>query len=223
MALPTRKRYEASRFRVQPIPLAAQDLLELLQGVRRNGEGRWMARCPAHGDKGPSLSIREGDDGRILLHDFGGCSLAEIADALGIQVRQLFPASDTPWKPTKPRRDPERDTWALVHRLRALHRPKEPERFKRELRFVGKLILGGTGALAKVPPTFKADCLVFPLRILFQAMQELGKQGKPCLWFSPLAMAREVDWAAGRRGAGRERFQVFLWARMAVGAARCKP
>ena len=35
------------------------------------GEGTWQAHCPAHDDRSPSLSIREAEDGRVLLHDFG--------------------------------------------------------------------------------------------------------------------------------------------------------
>ena len=49
-----------------------QPILDRLEGVRRCGEG-YMARCPNHDDHTPSLSIREGRDGRILLHCFGGC------------------------------------------------------------------------------------------------------------------------------------------------------
>ena len=33
-----------------------------------NGGGRYKALCPAHADRSPSLSICEGDDGRVLLH-----------------------------------------------------------------------------------------------------------------------------------------------------------
>jgi len=47
---------------------AAQRLLDRLDGVKRVADGRWMAKCPAHEDKRPSLSIRETDDGRVLLH-----------------------------------------------------------------------------------------------------------------------------------------------------------
>ena len=42
-------------------------ILSKLQGVTRNGDG-WKARCPAHDDQTPSLSITEGDDGRTLLN-----------------------------------------------------------------------------------------------------------------------------------------------------------
>ena len=48
-------------------------LLERLERVTQTPSG-WMARCPGHEDRHPSLSIREGDDGRILIHCHAGCT-----------------------------------------------------------------------------------------------------------------------------------------------------
>jgi DNA primase len=47
--------------------MSAEALLAHLDKVRRTGAGRWIARCPAHDDKSPSLAIRELDDGRTLI------------------------------------------------------------------------------------------------------------------------------------------------------------
>ena len=66
-------------------------LLGRLDGVRANGSGRWIARCPAHTDKHPSLSVAEGADGRVLVHDFGGCDLHAILAAVGMEAADLFP------------------------------------------------------------------------------------------------------------------------------------
>ena len=41
-------------------------------GGRKVGS-RWMARCPAHADHNPSLSIQSGNDGKILVCCFAGC------------------------------------------------------------------------------------------------------------------------------------------------------
>jgi hypothetical protein len=70
---------------------AATKLLDRLDGVRQSGPGRWLARCPAHEDRRPSLSIRELDDGRCLLHDFGGCDTEAVLGALGLEMQALFP------------------------------------------------------------------------------------------------------------------------------------
>jgi len=66
-------------------------ILSRLDKVRPGSmRGTWMARCPAHNDKGPSLSIRELDDGRILIHDFGGCDTSDVLGALGLRIDDLF-------------------------------------------------------------------------------------------------------------------------------------
>jgi hypothetical protein len=41
-------------------------LLDHLERVKQTGPGRWIARCPAHEDRSPSLSVRELEDGRLL-------------------------------------------------------------------------------------------------------------------------------------------------------------
>lgn len=69
-------------------------VLSRLEGVRRNGEG-YMALCPAHPDRDPSLSIKEGDNGGVLLHCFAGCESPAVVEALGLQLRDLFPDSLT--------------------------------------------------------------------------------------------------------------------------------
>lgn len=82
--------------------MTAENLLSKLDRVKRTGAGRWIARCPAHDDKGPSLSIRETDDGRILLHCFGqGCSAAEIVAAVGLEITDLFPPRQHHGKPDR--------------------------------------------------------------------------------------------------------------------------
>lgn len=64
--------------------------LARLDHVVRRGEG-WAARCPAHEDTDPSLSVAEADDGSVLTHCFAGCTRAEILAALGLHERDLHP------------------------------------------------------------------------------------------------------------------------------------
>jgi putative DNA primase/helicase len=49
-------------------------------GGRRSGSA-WMAKCPAHEDSTPSLSLRE-DGGKILLHCHAGCAQRDVIEAL---------------------------------------------------------------------------------------------------------------------------------------------
>lgn len=50
-----------------------------------------MARCPAHDDHTPSLSINDGRDGRTVLKCFAGCSYESILAAMQLTVADLFP------------------------------------------------------------------------------------------------------------------------------------
>lgn len=65
--------------------------LSQLDNVRKRQQGQWSARCPAHDDKGPSLSVRETAEGAVLLHCFAGCEAGEIVGAMGLELHDLFP------------------------------------------------------------------------------------------------------------------------------------
>jgi len=59
--------------------MTAETIARELHG-RRSGAG-WMARCPAHQDRDPSLSIRE-TDGKLLVHCHAGCDQRDVVAAL---------------------------------------------------------------------------------------------------------------------------------------------
>lgn len=92
-------------------------LLSRLDGVKKTGTNRWTAKSPTRNERTASLSIRLTDDGRVLLHDFGGSDAAEILAALGISWIQLIP-------PHLRRKDahakPERQGFPCFDALRAL-------------------------------------------------------------------------------------------------------
>jgi len=66
-------------------------LLGGLSKVKNTGKNDWVACCPAHADKSPSLSITEKSDGRVLLKCFAGCSADEVVGAIGMQLSDLMP------------------------------------------------------------------------------------------------------------------------------------
>ena len=77
-----------------------ENILSRLQKVRQSGNS-WTARCPAHEDKQPSLSISYGIKG-ILLNCHAGCTPDAITGAVGLSMRDLFyDASDSPKTPHK--------------------------------------------------------------------------------------------------------------------------
>lgn len=69
--------------------MTAAAFADLVQ-AQPTGAGRWKARCPAHSDRSPSLSIREGNDGRVLVLCRAGCTLDSILAALRLGKRDLF-------------------------------------------------------------------------------------------------------------------------------------
>lgn len=71
--------------------MSADTLLSRLEKVKRTGPGRWQARCPSHDDRGPSLAVRELDDGRILVHCFAGCDVQSVLSAASLEMDALFP------------------------------------------------------------------------------------------------------------------------------------
>jgi hypothetical protein len=71
--------------------MSADVLLSHLENVKRTGDGRWLARCPAHEDRRASLTVRELGDGRVLAHCFAGCAINEVVSAAGLDMTVLFP------------------------------------------------------------------------------------------------------------------------------------
>jgi DNA primase len=74
--------------------MAIDRLLGSLRKVKSKGKHSWTACCPAHEDRSPSLAIRLVEDGRILLHCFGGCAVDDVLGAVGMDVGELFPETD---------------------------------------------------------------------------------------------------------------------------------
>lgn len=76
-------------------------LLSRLDGVKQTGRNRWIARCPSHDDRSPSLSVSSTED-RLLICCFAGCGAADIVHSLGLELRDLFYEKHTKHR-TRPR------------------------------------------------------------------------------------------------------------------------
>jgi len=74
--------------------MQVEEFLSLLSGVKQAGRGRWIARCPHHNDRKPSLAITKGDRVPILLHCFAGCDPDQIVAAVGLELSDLMPEHD---------------------------------------------------------------------------------------------------------------------------------
>lgn len=80
-------------------------LLDRLRKVQSRGNGQYMACCPAHEDKTPSLSIKDTGDGRILVNCLAGCATENVLSSIGLDFKDITPPTPIAHhlKPIKPR------------------------------------------------------------------------------------------------------------------------
>lgn len=71
--------------------MSIETILSRVQKVRKSSSNSWMACCPAHEDKNPSLSIRDLGDGRILLNCLAGCETLDVLGAVGMEWSDVMP------------------------------------------------------------------------------------------------------------------------------------
>jgi len=95
--------------------MRVSEFLAHLEAVRHTGHG-WTALCPAHADKTPSLSVAEGDDGRILIQCFAGCTAKAILAVIGLTFADLWPDREPRRRPRRPIRKPWRYDWRRTSR-----------------------------------------------------------------------------------------------------------
>jgi hypothetical protein len=74
-----------------------ENLLSRLTKVKGRA-GNFVACCPAHDDKTPSMAVKE-QDGKIILHCFAGCSVENIVGAIGMDMTDLFPPAEPKYTP----------------------------------------------------------------------------------------------------------------------------
>jgi len=90
--------------------MTVEILLNELHKVRKSGSDSWMACCPSHEDRTPSLRVTESSDGHILIHCFAGCSAEEVMSAVGLEMGELFPDKDQHSFDDSPNYPPPRET-----------------------------------------------------------------------------------------------------------------
>lgn len=78
-----RQKVSPDQFQSYPDADAVRNAAELAEALdaRPSGDG-WQARCPAHDDRTPSLSIGAGSDGAPLVHCHAGCEQEAVLEAL---------------------------------------------------------------------------------------------------------------------------------------------
>jgi hypothetical protein len=103
--------------------MTIETFLDRFEDVRSHGNGRHLARCSAHLDKNPSLSIREVGT-KLLVKCWAGCDTSKVIEAVGLTMADLF--TDCPTassqRPTPSRQRMNRDDVAVRFELGALDR-----------------------------------------------------------------------------------------------------
>lgn len=72
---------------------AVSAILSKFDKVKASG-GQWLVVCPGHPDKSPSLAVKEGSDGSVLLKCHAGCDTDRILAAMGLSAAALFEPKD---------------------------------------------------------------------------------------------------------------------------------
>ena len=136
---------------------------------------------------------------------------------MDVEAMQLFPARpDQPWRPSVRRPDPYREARDFLFRLCTLGELPPREVWEKELRLVGGILTGGSRALHELPPSCVQSIRTFPLRVLFQATQELVKDGEHDT-FTHSDLTREI---ARWGGVGYDEDYVRHWCEAAVRRAQ---
>lgn len=68
-----------------------ETILSRLDKVKPTGNGEWVACCPAHDDRDPSLAVKDAGDGRVLLHCFAQCPPLAVLEAIGLTFADVMP------------------------------------------------------------------------------------------------------------------------------------
>ena len=66
-----------------------KEFVTCFQGVKPNGNG-YIARCPGHDDRSPSLGINVAEDGRMLVICHAGCTTDDVLQAVDLEMADLF-------------------------------------------------------------------------------------------------------------------------------------
>lgn len=71
--------------------MSVEKILNKLTKVKRTSNSSWLACCPSHDDRSPSLSIKDTGEGKLMLNCFAGCETIDVLGALGLDWEDVMP------------------------------------------------------------------------------------------------------------------------------------
>jgi hypothetical protein len=139
--------------------------------ARPVGPGRYLAHCPGplhkRGDRHPSLSIREGANGRTLFHCFGGCVTADVLRGAGLTWANLFAAPLSPQQALEAKR--QRDTAMAEARARRRERGALADRYRK----LNELVSAMAARLVDMPEGEEGDAISSLLHSAIDRVHEI--------------------------------------------------
>jgi hypothetical protein len=136
----------------------AESIAKALGGHRAGAT--WIARCPAHEDRKPNLSIGSGKDGKVLMRCHAGCGQRDVIAIL--RQRGLWETTRKPWgrlaRKRQDRVSDEPDADALK-RSEAGHKARGPLRAIRD-----KCLDCSCSQVSEVRLCDAAKCPLWPFR-----------------------------------------------------------
>jgi hypothetical protein len=141
-------------------------LLSHLDGIRETGHGKYVARCPAHDDRSPSLAIKDCDDGRVLVHCFAGCETEDVLSAIGLTFSDVMPeriGKEHSYKPVRQRFDARQVLAGVSHEVTVVvllaerYAPQMSHEDETRLRLAAERITAGISAAPslRTPPEIR--------------------------------------------------------------------
>jgi len=110
--------------------MSVHEIVQRLDFCKEVKSGQWIARCPAHDDKSPSLGIKDVGGGRTLINCLAGCGATEVLEAIGLDLSDLYPPTDQHYTARR-HRAPTETVDSLVIEI-AAHDRKMGKRLSRE-------------------------------------------------------------------------------------------
>jgi putative DNA primase/helicase len=103
----------------------AVDIAAFVAGLAGSwqNDGGYRARCPAHNDIAPSLSVNMGKEGRLIVHCHAGCDTADVLTAMGKTFADITPSTARRVVEQYPYHD--HDDWSVVKYTAVRYEPKD--------------------------------------------------------------------------------------------------